>query len=358
MPAPISIQTHILNVYHSRPPKGKKRWTNADIAERLMRDRVVNRISKDKVRRVLLKCLPCKNEVNIDKWRIKLDEQTRQEIDKVLRSDKSALQIKNRVLELVILHIYRSPPPKGKARWSASDIAQKLLRDKVTDKISEKKVGKILMGKLPSRIYNVEMKIETLVGIIYLSPPPNGKIRWSCQSIADKLISDKAVRAISREKVRRILKKCFPDEACSEAWRIKLDDEARRKITKVLKTKRTHSEVKKLARILLDLDSSGGKKPDIYATIFKKRNTYAQVIMALKKRFVEGGVEQALYMDCRKHRISREELKRHVLAILKSPPPKGKARWSCREIAEKLVRDGVDDDISYARVWRILKNTQ
>ena len=303
MPTP--IETHILNIYNSPPPKGKKRWANIDIAEKLVADKIVDRMSRGKVRRILLKCLPNKNDINIGKWRIKLDERVKQEINEVLRSDKSALKIKNRVLELVILYICHSPPPKGKHRWSCSDIAKKLVRDNVADEISSTKINRILLDIMPDRVCSAEKEIENQILKIYRSTPPKGKNRWTYTEVAEKLVRDKAVQTISREKVRRILKRRLPGEISIYKWQVVLDEQAHCRIAEVLASRKTHLEVKMRARILLDLDCSGGRNPDTYVSIMEKRKTYQQIIVSLKKRFEQGGVELALFGDRRKYSITK-----------------------------------------------------
>ena len=57
----------------------------------------------------------------------------------------------------------------------------------------------------------------------------------------------------------------------------------------------------------------------------------------------------------RKYIRVTNELKAQVLNIYRSPPPSGKERWSCKDIAEKLVHDKTVDSICRTRMKYILK---
>ena len=47
----------------------------------------------------------------------------------------------------------------------------------------------------------------------------------------------------------------------------------------------------------------------------------------------------------------------HLVALACSPAPKGRARWSLRLLADKLVELEVVDDVSYETVRQTLKKT-
>jgi transposase len=114
------------------------------------------------------------------------------------------------------------------------------------------------------------------------------------------------------------------------------------------------------ARILLKTDAGvdGPRLTDdeIAEAVEVNRSTVERV----RIRCVEAGVEAAL-----RPRPSRQVHPRkldgvqeaHLVALACSPAPKGRARWSLRLLADKLVELEVVDDISYETVRQTLKKT-
>jgi len=114
------------------------------------------------------------------------------------------------------------------------------------------------------------------------------------------------------------------------------------------------------ARILLKTDEGvdGPRLTDdeIAEAVEVNRSTVERV----RIRCVEGGVAVAL-----RPRPSRQVHPRkldgvqeaHLVALACSPAPKGRARWSLRLLADKLVELEVVDDVSYETVRQTLKKT-
>ena len=59
----------------------------------------------------------------------------------------------------------------------------------------------------PSRQPKIDGKVEAHLIALRCGPPPEGRIRWTLQLLADKLVALKVVDSISYETVRRVLKK-------------------------------------------------------------------------------------------------------------------------------------------------------
>jgi hypothetical protein len=80
----------------------------------------------------------------------------------------------------------------------------------------------------------------------------------------------------------------------------------------------------------------------------------------LKKRFVEDGVEAALYRkpvtNVHRRKITGDE-EAHLLALYCSQAPEGQERWTLRMLADKLVELTIVDSISHETVRRTLKKT-
>ena len=78
----------------------------------------------------------------------------------------------------------------------------------------------------------------------------------------------------------------------------------------------------------------------------------------VKRRFVEHGLEVALD----KRKADRQRMKKadgdfeaHLIALSCSKPPQGRARWSLRLLADKMVELEYVDSISHETVRRVLK---
>lgn len=118
-------------------------------------------------------------------------------------------------------------------------------------------------------------------------------------------------------------------------------------------------EAKKRAQILLDIDESDGRKPESLNTITAKRGVCQNTIINVRRNFAEGGVETAIF---RKKRETPPvpakvtgEIEAHIIAVCCSTPPVGKERWSMQMIADKIILDGIVDNISDETVRLVLK---
>ena len=80
----------------------------------------------------------------------------------------------------------------------------------------------------------------------------------------------------------------------------------------------------------------------------------------LRQRFVEESLEAALERKPRtEQRLPTLDgaAEAHLIALACSPPPAGRARWTLRLLADRLVELAVVDAVSYETVRRTLKNT-
>ena len=108
------------------------------------------------------------------------------------------------------------------------------------------------------------------------------------------------------------------------------------------------------ARILLKADE--GLKD---AEIVEALNTSRPTVERIRKRLVEGGLERALNAD--KRRTYRRKLEgreeAHLVAIACSEAPEGRARWTMRLLADKLVELEIVESVSHETVRQTLKKT-
>src|SRR5215469_8500443 len=143
-----------------------------------------------------------------------------------------------------------------------------------------------------------------------------------------------------------------------KVYRVRLTPEERAHMHELLSKGKAAARTLTHARILLKADEgdAGPRLTDdeIALDLDVNRSTVERV----RVRCVEEGVEAAL-----RPRPSRQLHPRkldgvqeaHLIALACSPVPKGRARWSLRLLADKLVELEVVEDISYETVRQTLK---
>lgn len=143
-------------------------------------------------------------------------------------------------------------------------------------------------------------------------------------------------------------------------YRVKLTPEERDHLQRLLSKGKASARTLTHARILLKADEGvdGPRLTDdeIAEALDVNRSTVERV----RGRCVEEGFEAAL-----RPRPSRQLHPRkldglqeaHLIAVACSPAPKGRARWSLRLLADKLVELDIVDDISHETVRQTLKKT-
>jgi hypothetical protein len=80
-------------------------------------------------------------------------------------------------------------------------------------------------------------------------------------------------------------------------------------------------------------------------------------ITAIRKKFMEGGVENALYDKARPGAAPKitGEIEAHLTMLACSAPPEGRSRWTLQLLADKLVELKLVDSISDVAVMHRLK---
>ena len=115
------------------------------------------------------------------------------------------------------------------------------------------------------------------------------------------------------------------------------------------------------ARILLKADESRWGPSCSDAEIADNCETSIPTVERVRRRFVEEGLEMALSP----YRTPRRRYKRKLdgdqeaklIAIACSTPPEGRAKWSLRMLADKLVELEYVEEICHETVRQTLKKT-
>lgn len=138
------------------------------------------------------------------------------------------------------------------------------------------------------------------------------------------------------------------------AQTIKLSKQELRSLTTLLSKGSAKARVLTRARTL-DLLHRNHHPNDIAATL----RITTQSVFNLKRRFLDGGLQAALYDKPRPGRPIEIDGKQRakLTALACSTPPQGYARWSLRLLADKAVELGYCDNVSHTEVQQILKKT-
>lgn len=83
-----------------------------------------------------------------------------------------------------------------------------------------------------------------------------------------------------------------------------------------------------------------------------------RTIERVKKRFCEQGWEAVLERKASRRTYERKvdgEVEAHLVQLCCSEPPKGRARWSLRLLADKMVELKYVESISYVTIREVLK---
>jgi len=106
---------------------------------------------------------------------------------------------------------------------------------------------------------------------------------------------------------------------------------------------------------MLDLLHRGQSSADIANFL----QVTPQTVFNVKRRFLEGGLQAALYDQPRSgHPVEIDGQQRaKITALACSTPPQGRARWTLRLLADKVVELGYCESLSHTTARKILKKT-
>lgn len=84
-----------------------------------------------------------------------------------------------------------------------------------------------------------------------------------------------------------------------------------------------------------------------------------RTVSRVRQRFVEEGLEAAINPRPRPRQPSKfeGELEEQIVALAKSDPPEGRARWTLRLLANQVVQLEMVEEASHESVRKVLKKT-
>ena len=139
-------------------------------------------------------------------------------------------------------------------------------------------------------------------------------------------------------------------------YHIHLSKENRQELETLIHSGESSARTQTRARILLLTDESQKKKKgteEIASALMCSLPT----ITNIRRKFVEGGLENALYDQPRPGAIPKitGEVEAQLTMLACSAPPEGRVRWTLQMLADKLVELKLVDSISDVAVMHRLK---
>jgi len=139
-------------------------------------------------------------------------------------------------------------------------------------------------------------------------------------------------------------------------YHVYLAKENRRELESLIRSGESSARTQTRARILLLKDENQKKK--------KRTEEIASALMCslptitnICRKFVEGGLENALYDKARPGAIPKitGEIEAQLTLLACSTPPEGRSRWTLQLLADKLVELKLLESISDVAVMKRLK---
>ena len=138
-------------------------------------------------------------------------------------------------------------------------------------------------------------------------------------------------------------------------YHVYLTKENRQGLESLIRSGESSARTQTRARILLLTDENQKKKrtEEISSILMCSLPT----ITAIRKKFVEGGLENALYDKARPGATPKitGEIEAQLTLLACSAPPEGRSRWTLQLLADKLVELKLLDSISDVAVMKRLK---
>ncbi len=144
-------------------------------------------------------------------------------------------------------------------------------------------------------------------------------------------------------------------------YNIRLSNDERETLKKLITSGRGPARMFTRARILLKADQSDKGPGWSDEGISEALEVTVQTIERVRKQLVEEGFDAVLSRREYKQKVSRKkidgDMEARLIALSCSDPPKGRARWTLRLLAETVVELGYVENISHEAIRQTLKKT-
>ncbi len=140
---------------------------------------------------------------------------------------------------------------------------------------------------------------------------------------------------------------------------VRLTEEEREGLTRLVSKGKAAARKLTRARVLLKADADGPGWTD--GRIAEAFDVGVRMIENVRKRFVEEGFDVTLNRkkQCRpsRQKIIDGEKEARLVAMSCGEPPAGRARWTLRLLADRLVELNIVESVSHETVRQVLKRT-
>jgi transposase len=146
----------------------------------------------------------------------------------------------------------------------------------------------------------------------------------------------------------------------AKKYNVRLSADERAVLTDLISAGKAAARAQTHARILLKADQGPDGPAWRDAEIVAALDVSLRTVERVRETWVAAGLEPALYpRPARAHRPRRldGEQEAHLVALACSAPPAGKARWTMRLLAKRLVESQIVDGIAPETVRTTLKKT-
>ncbi len=148
--------------------------------------------------------------------------------------------------------------------------------------------------------------------------------------------------------------------AVNKRYVVRLTEEERVHLEGLLRRGKAHTRKLLYARILLKADASEGGPAWTDERIAEAFGTSAATVARERRRFSEEGLEVALMPKKPgkpRRRVLDGRAEARLVALSCSEPPEGRAGWTLRLLADRMVELGHVEALSHETVRRTLKKT-
>ena len=146
----------------------------------------------------------------------------------------------------------------------------------------------------------------------------------------------------------------------AQRYRVTLEPDERGDLEKLISRGKGAARRLAHARILLHAGQGEGGPGRIDAGIAEAVGVSVATIERVRQRFVEEGLEAALSPRPPRRLYRRKldgEAEARLIALACGPPPEGRARWTLRMLAERMVVLGHVGSVSHETVRTTLQQT-
>jgi transposase len=146
----------------------------------------------------------------------------------------------------------------------------------------------------------------------------------------------------------------------AKRYKVTLEPDERGELEKLISRGKGAARRLAHARILLHADQGEGRPGKIDAEIAEAVGVSVATIERVRQRFVEEGLEVALSPRPPRRLYLRKldgEAEARLIALACGPPPEGRARWTLRVLAERMVVLGYVETVSHETVRTTLQET-